>query len=156
MARVIISQSAVSKPVRIAVAGLAVDWLTILEANDFSLPDPQGIFPDDVDPADADRRIEPGVALIESPLMFHNVSDANCWVELQVLTEGGDSVVQCKITIPPGDTYTHPAPGQRLLKLLKASANGDRMQVRAQTVNVIHLTAAASEGGSEQHQPTGA
>jgi len=157
MPRIITREAAAGRPIRLAIAGLATAWTTILEANDFSVPDESLRWPGagNRDPLNALRRIQPGFALIESPLMFHNTSAANCWVEIQTLTEAGVAVLQARVTIPPGDTYTHPAPGQRLLKLTLASANGDRMQVRAQTANVIHLTAAASEGSAEQHQPVG-
>jgi hypothetical protein len=92
--------------------------------------------------------------------MLHNTSGADCWVEVRTLLEGAvapaGEVSQLRVTIPARDTYLHPAPGQQLLKLTLASANGDRLQIRAQTAGVIHLTSAASEGGAEQHQPAGA
>jgi hypothetical protein len=157
MARIITREAAAAKPLRIAIAGLATAWTTILEANDFSIPDTSVRWPgvENRDPGDANRRIQPGFALVEAPLMFHNTDTVARWVEIRILTEAAAEVLQARVTIPAGDTYMHPAPGQRLLKLTLASANGDRLQVRAQTASVIHLTAAASEGGAEQHQPSG-
>jgi len=141
------------------VAGVPTAWTTILEANDFSAPDPNNDWPER-DPANADRRIQPGYALILAPLMLHNTSGADCWVEIRTLVEGAvapaGEVSQLRVTIPARDTYLHPAPGQQLLKLTLASANGDRLQIRAQTAGVIHLTSAAAEGSAEQHQPVGA
>ncbi|WBH17043.1 hypothetical protein [Sphingomonas radiodurans] len=157
MARIITRESAAAKPLRIALAGVPVDWTTILEANDFSVPDTSVRWPGvaNRDPANADRRIQPGFALIEAPLMFHNTDVVERRIDIRILTEDAAEVVQARITIPAGDTYMHPAPGQRLLKLTLASASGDRLQVRAEVAGVIHLTAAASEGAAEQHQPSG-
>ena len=154
MARITTRLAATSRPVRMAVSGLPTEWTTVLEANDFSVPDPNEDWPER-DPLDTDRRIQPGYALVLAPMMFHNTSAVQCWVEVRTLTEAGAEVSQVQVVVPPLDTYSHPAPGQQLLKLTLASANGDRLQVRAQTADVIHLTSAAAEGSAEQHQPEG-
>jgi len=154
MARINTRLAATAQPVRIALVGVPTVWTTILEANDFSVSDPNVDWPER-DPVDDDRRIQPGYALILAPLMMHNTSGASCWVEVRTMTESGDEVNQLHIEIPSLDTYMHPAPGQQLLKLDLSTANGDRMQIRAQTAGVIHLTSAAAEGSAEQHQPAG-
>ena len=125
MARINTRLAATAQPVRIAFEGVPAAWTTILEANDFKI------------------------------VMMHNTSGASCWVEVRTMTESGDEVNQLRIDIPSLDTYMHPAPGQQLLKLDLSTVNGDRMQIRAQTVGVIHLTSAAAEGSAEQHQPVG-
>ncbi|MDN5568707.1 MAG: hypothetical protein L0G27_08200 [Paracoccus sp. (in: a-proteobacteria)] len=154
MPRILTQQAASAKPVRVALTSIPTDWTTILDAPDFSVPDTLPNFPNDRDPTDpANRRIQPGFALVLAPLMIYNSSGSETWVEIRILTESGDSILQARQTIPGGETYLHPAPGQRLLKTQIATANGDRLQVRAQAANVLSLTGSASEGAAEQHQP---
>ena len=154
MARINTRLAATAQPVRIAFEGVPTAWTTILEANDFSVPDPNQDWPER-DPDNPNRRIQPGYALVLAPLMMHNTSGASCWVEVRTMTESGDEVNQLRIDIPSLDTYLHPAPGQQLLKLDLSTATGDRMQIRAQTAGVIHLTSAAAQGSAEKHQPEG-
>lgn len=156
MTRIRTNQAATNQPTPITVAGVPTDWTTVLEAPDFSLPDPNERFPDDRDPAETatdKRRIASGQALLETPLMFHNRDTTSRWVEIRTIREDGTTVVQAKVTIPPGDTYLHPSPGQTLVKQDLTSSNGDQLQVRAQSASVVDLIAGASVGMSEKHLP---
>jgi hypothetical protein len=157
MTRIITAQPGSSVPKPILIPAITVEWMTLLEAPDFSLPDTQLRWPgvENRDPANNLRRIRPGFALIESPLMFNNSGTVSRWVEIRILSEMEVPVLQARYTVPGGETYPHPAPGQRLLKRTLASLNGDRLQVRAEVAGVISVTAAASEGAADQHQPAG-
>jgi hypothetical protein len=143
--------AAVPRPIFVEAIGTA--WQTILEAPDFSVPDPQRRFATDRDPADAERRIQPGFALIEAPIMFHNGSLNAVSVEISILREDDVRVLQAVIRITAGETYLHPSPGQRLLKLDTNSAEGDRLQVKASEAGVVSVTSTGSEGAAEQHEP---
>lgn len=143
--------AAVPKPIFIEAIGTA--WQTILEAPDFSVPDTQVRWPNDRDPDDNERRIQPGFALVEAPVMFHNSSLNTVTVEISILREDGTRVLQAAIQITTQETYLHPAPGQRLLKLDKDVAQGDRLQVKASAGGVVSVTSAGSEGAAEQHEP---
>jgi hypothetical protein len=148
-----VRQAGAAVPVRILVESLGTDWLTVLEASDFSVPDPQRRFPGARDPADDERRIQPGFALIEAPLMFFNGGTSAVTLEVSILREDGTRVQQAMIGIISQETYLHPAPGQRMLKRDPATAHGDRMQVKASAANAVQLTSTASEGAAEQHDP---
>lgn len=148
-----VRQAGAAVPVRMMLDRVDTDWQTILEAPDFSVPDPQRRFPDARDPDDAERRIQPGFALIEAPLMFHNKSPETVTLEVRILTETGAEVGQAVVSIIQRDTFMHPAPGQRLLKTDPNSTAGDQLQVRASEADAIQVTSIASEGSAEQHEP---
>jgi len=151
--RYTVRQAGAAVPKSIAIESIGTAWVTILEAPDFSVPDPQLRWPTDRDPADNERRIQPGFALVESPIMFHNGSLNTVTVEISILTEADVRIVQAIIQVTPQETYLHPAPGQRLLKLDKATANGDRIQVKASAIDSVTVTSTGSEGAAEQHEP---
>lgn len=148
-----VRQAGAAVPVRILVESLGTDWQTVLEAPDFSVPDPQRRFPGARDPADAERRIQPGFALIEAPMMFFNGGTGTVTLEVSILREDGTRVRQAVIGIVSQETYLHPAPGQRMLKRDPDTAHGDRMQVKASAASTVQLTSTASEGAAEQHDP---
>jgi hypothetical protein len=68
MVRIITKLAATAKPIRISLIGVPTAWTTVLEANDFSVPDPTRLTWPERDPIDPDRRIQPGYALILAPL----------------------------------------------------------------------------------------
>lgn len=151
--RHIVRQAGAAVPRTIFRSAIGTAWETILEAPDFSVPDPQRRFAGARDPDDAERRIQPGFALVEAPIMFHNASPDAVTVEIAILPEDGVRVVQAVIRITTGETYLHPSPGQRLLKRDTDSTDGDRLQVRASAAGVVSVTSTGSEGAAEQHEP---
>ena len=148
-----VRQAGAAVPVRILIESLGTDWQTVLAPPDFSVPDPQLRFPNTRDPSDNQRRIQPGFALVEAPLMFHNLGEDTVSVDIRILSETGVAIQQARIDLIARDTFLHPAPGQRLLKTTPSSEFGDRLQVRASIANVIQLTSIASEGAAEEHEP---
>ena len=156
MARILTAQAAAATPVRVHMRNVPDVWTTLITASDFSVPDPQRTWPDPLrDPLDDTRRIQPGQVLFLAPLMIFN-SDPNDShrIELRTVLEDGITIIdQAAITIPRRETYTHPIPGQRLLKLDPDAATGDALQVRASAPEVLHITGAAAEGAIEEHQP---
>ena len=151
--RFTVRQSGAAVPIRINENEIGTEWKTVLEAPDFSVPDTQRRFINDRDPADDERRIQPGFALIEAPLMFFNTGVVPVVVDIRILDEDNNIYQQASINIIGRDTFLHPAPGQRLLKLDKDSSNGDRLQVKATIENAIILTSSGSVGAAEQNEP---
>lgn len=151
--RYTVRQAGAAVPKSIFVASIGTVWQTVLEAPDFSVPDPQLRWANDRDPADNERRIQPGSALVEAPMMFFNPGPLFLVLDISILREDGVRVAQAQIEIENGETYLHPAPGQRLLKTDLTSANGDRFQVKASVAGQLRLTSTASEGAAEQHEP---
>ena len=153
MTRIITDQAATARPQLVTLKDVPTAWTTVLEPNDYSVPDTTGTWPER-DPDDDTRRIQPGQALIEAPLLFYNKDTAAPRVvEVQIVTEAGVAVQQVNVSIPPLETYSHPAPGQLLTKRDKDSTSGDRLQVKATEENTIDFTCAASLGSAEQDLP---
>lgn len=156
MSRILTAQPAVARPVRIHLRAVPGSWTTLIAAPDFSVPDPQQAWPAAFrDPEDANRRIQPGQVLFLAPLMIFN-SDPNTSQTIEIRTileEDGTVIDQAAITIPRRETYTHPIPGQRLLKLDPTTATGDALQVRASAPDLLHITGAAARGAIEEDLP---
>lgn len=156
MPRILTAQPAAAKPARVHMTGVPNTWTTLIAASDFSVPDPQRTWPEALrDPLEDTRRIQPGQVLFLAPLMIFN-SDPNTsqTIEIRTLLEDGITIIdQAAITIPKRETYTHPIPGQRLLKLDPNAPTGDALQVRASAPDLLHITGAAAEGAIEEHQP---
>lgn len=154
MPRISTQQPSTSRPVLIAVKNLQVSFTTIAEAPDYSVPDPTVRWPNERDPADADRRIQPGQALFVTPLFVHNRdTEADHYVLFQIVTQAGDVVEQGRIDIPALETYSHPIAGITLTKTDLSAANGDRLQVRASTNNMLDITGTLNIGAADQDQP---
>lgn len=148
-----VRQAGAAVPISIVTGPIGDVWETVLEAPDFSVPDPQVRWADDRDPEDDERRIQPGFALIEAPMMFYNPGPQDVTIEIAILREDAVRIQQASIEIAANETYLHPAPGQRLLKMDPTSTNGDRFQVRCSVGGQVRLTSTASEGAAEQHEP---
>ena len=152
-------QPAVARPFNIHVRGLLGAFNQIIDVPDYSVPDPNQNWPER-DPLDIDRRIQPGMVFLETPMLLHNTSNSETiTVEVRIIPEAGaNGAIQLKIEIPPGSTYQHPIQGQRLLKLDPDSVNGDSLQVKEENQGdvhpgFIHLTLHGSVGSAEQDQP---
>lgn len=151
MARITCLEPSTGRPLRIALQNLANTWTSIADAPDFSVPDEAEEFATR-DPLDATRAIRPGEITFLTPLCVSNRDTVTRWVDVRVLTEAGVAVF-CpgRVSIPAGDTVYIPVQGRSLLKRTAAGANGDRLQVLAQTANVLDLWLAAEEKLSSEH-----
>lgn len=124
------------------VSPLGVNWATLIEAPDFSLPDAADKFADR-DPADATRALRPGQAYVSRSLLVYNdsSSDDPITLEVRVLRESGDSFVAAKLGVGGGDTAELQLGGAGLFKRDFSAANGDRLQVRASLGGNLSVTA---------------
>lgn len=153
MTRINTEQPATAKSELVAIEGVSDTWETIAEAPDFSVPDTTKQWPNTRDPNDSDRRIAPGQVLIETPLMVHNRDTDRCTMTVRTHLEDGTTAIQVAVEIPPGETYSHPLPGQTLTKRDQTATNGDRIEVQAARPDALDLTVSISTGLAEQHLP---
>ena len=154
MPRIYTIQPSVAKPFRITFGPLPTTWTTLVEAVDFSVPDPQQDW-SERDPLDPDRRIQPGESLIETPIYIHN-TEPNTAVEIQFRLFLEDETVVPLINklIPPNETWDLLVQGLRMLKQDPDAAFGDRLQARSILSETnLYVTACGVEGSAEQHQP---
>jgi hypothetical protein len=130
---------------------LGVDWFSLAEAPDFSVPDAGNIFPDR-DPLDPNRAIRPGELFFMTPLYVRNKSIIDCWIEVRLMLENGITI-ECPglVIVPAGDTALIPIQGRSIINRNYLSLAGDRLQVRAQIANALDLWATAEEKPSAEH-----
>lgn len=125
-------------------------WFTLVEANDYSVEsqgDPQEV----PDPIRAGRIIKPGLIRFLSPLMVSNQTSTSRWIELQVLTETGETILLGRIIVPSTETITFPIQGQQLTKFNAAAANGGRLQIRAEVANALQCYGSSLESNAPDH-----
>jgi hypothetical protein len=151
MPRITCKSPASGKPLQIAAVNVPTTFTTLADAPDFSVPDPSQSFPTR-DPLDSTRAIRPGEVFLLTPLSVHNKTTTARWVEVQLLTEAGVTVLSPgRVTVPARDTVYIPVQGRSLVKRVAAGANGDRLQIRAEAANALDVWAAAEERLSAEH-----
>jgi hypothetical protein len=117
--------------------------LTIAEAPDFSIPDPE----------DAGSRIVvAGEIWFGTPLYLRNRSTsvtltANVWID----GEDGSSLRVGIIEIPALETVAFPMQGQSLLKRLPGATFGDRLRMSGGEAGAIAYWATAYERRADEH-----
>jgi hypothetical protein len=150
MSRITCRTPSTGKPLRINLANVSVTYVTIAEAPDGSVPDPSQKYAER-DPTDSGRAIRPGEVFFLTPLAARNKSASDAWIETQLVTEANVTIEFGRIVVPAGDTVFIPLQGRSLLKRDPDAANGDRLQVRAETADVFDVWAAAEEKLSNEH-----
>ena len=150
MARITCRTPSTGKPIRIAVANVSTSFTTISEAPDFSVPDAAEVY-STRDPSDASRAVRPGEIFFLTPLSARNKGASTQWIETQLLTEDGTTIVFGRVEVPAGDTAFIPLQGRSLFKRDASGSNGDRLQIKSQTSNTFDIWAAAEEKLSAEH-----
>ena len=150
MARITCRTPSTGKPIRVILPDVGTSFTTIAEAPDFSLPDSSNKF-ETRDPVDISRAIRPGEIFFLTPLAARNKDTETRWIEIQLLTEDGVTISFGKVEVPAGDTAYIPLQGRSLFKRDPNAANGDRIQIKAQTVSVFDVWASAEEKLSNEH-----
>jgi hypothetical protein len=152
MPRITCRTPSTGKPLRISLANVSANYVTIAEAIDFSVPDPSNKFPDR-DPVDDSRAIRPGEIFFLSPLAAKNKSNTTAWIETRLYAEGNVIIELGRVDVPANDTVFIPVQGRSLFKRDPSSntANGDMLQVKAQFANTFDVWAAAEEKLSSEH-----
>lgn len=139
------------RAVNLTAANLSTTWTTLVEAPDFSVPDTSNAFAVR-DPLDATRAIRPGEVFMLTPVFARNKTANACWVEARFVLEDG-TVVECpgRQVIPGYDTALIPVQGRSFVKRSAAGANGDRLQLRAQTAASLDVWGSGEEKLSAEH-----
>ena len=150
MSRITCRTPSTGKPIRVGLANVPTTYTTIAESPDFSVPDSSAKFPTR-DPADPSRAIRPGEIFFLTPLAARNKDTATRWIEVQLLTENNITISFGKVEVPAGDTVYIPLQGRSLFKRDSAAANGDRIQIRAETSNTFDVWSSAEEKLSNEH-----
>lgn len=150
MARITCRTPSTGKPLRIALNDVPNTFTTIAEAPDFSVPDTSNKFTDR-DPLDATRAIRPGEVFFLTPLAAKNKTATERWIDVQLVTEGGVTYEFGRISVPAYDTAFIPMQGRSLFKRDDLAANGDRIQVRAETATTFDVWSAAEEKLASEH-----
>lgn len=154
MARVTCKTPSSGRPLQITLVGVPTTFTTIADAPDFSVPDPGLSFP--VRDTDATRAIRAGEISLLSPLAVHNKTATARWVEVQLVTEAGVTVLSPGRVVVPGlDTAYIAVQGRSLIKRAgtsgTAAASGDRLQVRAEAASALDVWAVAEERLAAEH-----
>jgi len=131
------------------------EWVTIMEAPDYSVPDTRLIYPAR-DPDDNGRAIRPGETFVMTPIFARNTSEsASFEVYAELVLEGTIVGIPCpgKMIIPAGDTVMIPVQGRSLLKRNKDSEFGDRIRLRTNTgaAGFIYVWGSGEEKLSAEH-----
>jgi len=150
MPRITCRTPSTGRPIRAGLANVGVNYTTIAEAPDFSVPDASNSFPVR-DPLDASRAIRPGEVFFLTPLSAKNKDTQTRWLDTILVTEDGITIELGRVKVPAGDTAFVPIQGRSLFKRTATNATGDRLQVRAEAANVFDVWSAAEEKLSSEH-----
>lgn len=150
MARITCRTPSTGRSIRISAANVATTFTTVADAPDFSVPDAAEQY-STRDPSDAARAIRPGEIFFLTPLSATNKGASTQWIEAQLIAEDGTTILFGRIEVPAGDTAFIPLQGRSLFKRVAAGTNGDRLQIRAQSINTFDIWAAAEEKLSAEH-----
>jgi hypothetical protein len=151
MPRITCKTPASGKPLNITLVNVPTTFTTLVDAPDFSIPDP-GLKFAARDPADGGRAILPGEISLLSPLAVYNKTATARWVEVQLVTEAGVTVLSPgRVTVPPLDTVYSPVQGRSLMKRVLGGTNGDRLQIRAEAAAALDVWGSAEERLSAEH-----
>jgi hypothetical protein len=150
MARITCRTPSTGRPIRSSLVNVGTSFTTISEAPDFSVPDTSRRFLTR-DPLDDERAVRPGEVFFLTPLAAVNKTAQTLWIEVQLLTEDGETLLFAKVDVPAGDTAFIPLQGRSLFKRNPNLANGDRIQVRAEDNDAFDVWTSAEEKLSNEH-----
>jgi hypothetical protein len=150
VARITCRTPSTGKPIRAASNSITTSYVSIVDAPDFSVPDPSNKFPVR-DPSDPARAIRPGEVFFLTPLSARNKDVVDRWIEVKLVTEANVSIEVGRVEVPAGDTVFIPVQGRSLFKRDANTTIGDTLQVRAEANNIFDVWTAAEERLSSEH-----
>lgn len=151
MARITCRTPSTGKPLSIRLDNVSTTYVIVAEAPDFSVPDAANNFPTIRDPLDNTRAVKPGEVFFLTPMAAKNKSGSTAWIETRLVTESNSNVEIGRVSVPSGDTVFIPLQGRSLLKRDINSANGDSIQIRAESSNTFDIWISAEEKLSSEH-----
>jgi hypothetical protein len=151
MSRITCRTPSTGKPLNAIYENVPTTFTPLIEAPDFSVPDPSNSLPNR-DPLDDSRAIRPGEVFLLTPMYAKNKHASNT-VSLEVTfqSEEGANIEITLVNIPKGETTLVPLQGRSLLKRDPDSANGDMILIKAQESNSIDVWVSAEEKLSSEH-----
>jgi len=139
------------KPINAYYTDVPTTYINLIEAPDFSVPDPANSLPIR-DPLNPGRAIRPGEVFLLTPMYAKNKSTSNTiFIEVRLQSEDGSNVEITKVSVLSGDTVLIPLQGRSLLKRDQNSANGDMIQIRAGEDSSFDVWLSAEEKLSSEH-----
>lgn len=150
MARITCRTPSTGRPISVTSNTVTTNYVTIAESSDFSIPDTSNRYAVR-DPLDTTRAIRPGEIFFLTPLAAKNKDTVTRWIEIQLVKEDGTVIEMAKVYVPKEDTAFIPLQGRSIFKRDANSANGDRIQIRAEVDNMFDVWASAEEKPTNEH-----
>jgi hypothetical protein len=151
MPRITCRTPSTGKPINAIYENVPTTFTTLIEAPDFSVPDPSNSLTNR-DPLDDSRAIRPGEVFLLTPMYAKNKNASNTVsIEVMFQSEEGANIEITLVNIPKGETTLVPLQGRSLLKRDPDSANGDMILIKAQESNSIDVWVSAEEKLSSEH-----
>jgi hypothetical protein len=150
MARIKCRTPSTGKPIRIILKNVPNVYTRVVDAPDFSIPDPSDKF-EVRDPLDPTRAIRPGEIFFLSPISAINKSELDQWIEVKLVTESNEDILFAKLLVPAGDTALIPIQGRSIFKRDPNAAIGDSLDIRAENNNVFDIWIAGEEKVAPDH-----
>lgn len=150
MPRITCRTPSTGKGINVIEANIPDTFTSIIDAPDFSVPDPSDKFTTR-DPDDDNRAIRPGEIFFLTPLAAKNKDTNTRWIEARLVTEESVVIDLAKVEIPAGDTAFIPLQGRSLFKRDANTSNGDSIELRAEANNFIDVWVSAEEKLSAEH-----
>jgi len=150
MARITCRTPSTGKTLRLVLANVSTNYVTLAESPDFSVPDAAQNQPVR-DPSDPTRAIKPGEIFFLTPMSTRNKTANTAWIETTLFTESNVTIELGRVEVPAGDTAFIPLQGRSLFKRDANTANGDIIKVRAETANTFDIWVSAEEKLSSEH-----
>jgi hypothetical protein len=150
MARITCRTPSTGRPIYAKLNDVPTTFTTVIEPPDFSIPDTSNRFTTR-DPLDTSRAIRPGEIFFLTPLAVKNKTSTTRWIEVILLSEDGTTIEIAKVYVPKEDTAFIPLQGRSIFKRNANAANGDRIQIRAETSNTFDIWVSAEEKPSNEH-----
>jgi hypothetical protein len=151
MPRITCRTPSTGKPLNAIYENVPTTFTSLIEAPDFSVPDPSNSLTNR-DPLDDSRAIRPGEVFLLTPMYAKNKNASNTVsIEVMFQSEEGANIEITLVNIPKGETTLVPLQGRSLLKRDPDSANGDMILIKAQESNSIDVWVSAEEKLSSEH-----
>lgn len=150
MSRITCATPSNSFRVKIVVDGVPIEWTTIASPHDFSVPDPQQLWPAR-DPLDASRAVRPGELFFTTPIKARNKTATTRWIEARIFTETADIILMERIFVPPNETVQIVTQGMSLIKRVRDTSEGDLLQLRAETASTFDIFGMAQQRPTAEH-----
>jgi hypothetical protein len=151
MSRIKCRTPSTGKSINVYYANVPSSFITLVEAPDFSVPDPANTSLFQRDPSDSTRAIKPGEIFFLTPMYAKNKSGGSTSIDVKLKAEDNTNVEITTVTILSGDTVLVPLQGRSLTKRNASSSNGDMIFIKASDANTVDVWISVEEKLSSEH-----